>query len=205
MELRTILAEKIPENAVDYAYNLWKDKPFSFTVARTRSTCLGNYSFRNNRHKITVNHDLNPYQFLITYIHEVAHQHVFIKFMQGKRERVLPHGNEWKNTFAALMKPLLNEDVFPETILNLLRLHMTNPPASTVRDGLLLKALQQFDDKIITEEKELRLEEINEGETFIFKNRIFKKLETRRTRVLCLENKSNRKFTIPKIAVVERV
>ncbi|MDP5139841.1 MAG: SprT-like domain-containing protein [Spirosomaceae bacterium] len=200
-----MLAEKIPKNAVEYAFNLWKEQPFSFTVARTRSTCLGNYSFRNNRHKITVNHDLNPYQFLITYIHEVAHQHVFIQFMQGKRKRVLPHGSEWKSTFQELMKPLLNEGVFPSTVLNLLRLHMTNPPASTVRDGLLLKALQQFDNKPITEEKGLRLEEINEGETFIFKNRIFKKLETRRTRVLCLEKNSNRKFTIPKVAVVEKI
>lgn len=203
--MKEILAKKIPKNAVEYAYNLWKEQPFSFTVARTRSTCLGNYSFRNNRHKITVNHDLNPYQFLITYVHEVAHQHVFIKFMQGKRKRVLPHGNEWKRTFQELMQPLLNEGIFPSTVLNLLRLHMTNPPASTVRDGLLLKALQQFDDKPITEEKGLRLEEIKEGETFIFKNRIFKKLETRRTRVLCLEKKSNRKFTIPKVAVVEKI
>jgi hypothetical protein len=26
---------------------------------------------------ITINHDLNPYQFLITYIHEVAHYRAF--------------------------------------------------------------------------------------------------------------------------------
>jgi hypothetical protein len=203
--MRKILAEKLPKNSVEYAYSLWVNEPFSFKVARTRSTCLGNYSYRNSQHKITVNHDLNPYQFLITYVHEVAHQRVFIQFMQGKRERILPHGNEWRNTFIALMRPLLSEDIFPEKILHLLRIHMTNPPASTVRDASLLKALQLFDNKPITNENELHLEYLNEGENFIFKNRIFTKLETRRTRVLCLERKSNRKFTIPKVAVVERV
>lgn len=205
IRMREILTEKLPANSVDYAFNLWLDRPFSFKVARTRSTCLGNYTFRNNQHKITVNHDLNPYQFLITYVHEVAHQHVFIKFMQGKRKRVLPHGKEWKNAFAELMNPLLNEEVFPNEILRLLQTHMANPPASTVRDVSLLKALQSFDNKPVTKENGLYLDDLKQGDSFIFKGRTFTKLEIRRTRVLCLEKKSNRKFTIPKIATVERV
>lgn len=204
-QMREILSEKLPANSVDYAFNLWVDRPFSFKVARTRSTCLGNYTYRNNQHKITVNHDLNPYQFLITYVHEVAHQHVFIKFMQGKRKRVLPHGNEWKSTFTELMNPILNEAIFPEEILRHLRVHMMNPPASTVRDTALIKSIQLFDNKLVVNENELHLDDLKQGEVFIFKNRIFTKLETRRTRILCLEKKSNRKFTIPKIAVVERV
>lgn len=203
--MREILSEKLPENSVEYAFNLWVTEPFSFKVAKTRSTCLGNYSYRNNQHKITINHDLNPYQFLITYVHEIAHQRVFSRFVQVKRKRVLPHGNEWKNTFQELMKPLLREEVFPANVLQLLKLHLINPPASTVRDAPLLKTLQLFDKKLISNENELPLETLKPGESFIFKKRIFTKLETRRTRILCLEKKSNRKFTIPKVAVVERV
>jgi SprT protein len=208
--MREILSEKLPEKAVEYAYNLWESNPFSFKITRTRSTCLGNYSYQNGKHKITVNHDLNPYQFLITYVHEVAHQHVFIQFMQGKRKRmhphrILPHGNEWKSSFTELMKPVLNEDIFPPKVLHLLKLHMANPPASTVRDVALIKSLQLFDDKPITNENELHLEDLKRGEKFVFKKRTFTKLETRRTRVLCLEEKSSRKFTIPKVATVERV
>jgi hypothetical protein len=82
---------------------------------------------------------------------------------------------------------------------------MANPPASTVRDIALMKSIQLFDKKIVTVENELHLENLEQGEVFIFKKRIFTKLETRRTRILCLENKSKRKFTIPKIAVVKRV
>jgi hypothetical protein len=203
--MREILSEKLPEKAVEYAYNLWKNNPFSFKVTRTRSTCLGNYSYRNGKHKITVNHDLNPYQFLITYVHEVAHQHVFINHIIGKKKRVLPHGQEWKSTFTKLMNPLLEESVFPVEILRLLRIHMINPPASTVRDVTLMKSLQLFDNKLITNENELHLEDLEQGEKFVFKKRTFTKLETRRTRVLCLEEKSNRKFTIPKVATVERI
>jgi hypothetical protein len=209
-QIREILREKLPQNSVEYAFSLWESEPFSFKVTRTRSTCLGNYSYRNNKHKITVNHDLNPYQFLITYVHEVAHQHVFINHIidrtkQISPHRILPHGDEWKHTFTELMKPVLNEDIFPPNVLHLLRLHMANPPASTVRDITLMKSLQFFDRKTITVEKELHLGNLKQGEVFIFKKRIFTKLETRRTRVLCLENKSKQKFTIPKIAVVERV
>ena len=103
------------------------------------------------------------------------------------------------------MNPLLNDAIFPNEILQLLQLHMVNPPASTVRDTALLKTLQLFDDKPVTNENVLHLEDLKQGEGFIFKGRIFTKLETRRTRVLCLEGKSNRKFTIPKIATVERI
>jgi hypothetical protein len=204
-QMREILREKLPKNSVEYAFSLWENEPFSFKITRTRSTCLGNYSYRNSKHKITVNHDLNPYQFLITYVHEIAHQHVFINHIIGRAKRVSPHGEEWKNTFTELMKPVLNKDIFPPNVLRLLRLHMANPPASTVRDIALMKSIQLFDKKIVTVENELHLENLEQGEVFIFKKRIFTKLETRRTRILCLENKSKRKFTIPKIAVVKRV
>ncbi len=205
IKMREILQEKLPQNALDYAYNLWQNEPFSFAVAQTRSSCLGNYSYRNGQHKITINHDLNPYQFLITYVHEVAHQRVFIQYALGKKRRVLPHGDEWKNTFKELMKPMLNEAVFPTNIVHLLQLHLVNPPASTVRDAALMKGLQLFDKEQLIPEKMLHLEDLKSGESFLFMNRIFTKLETRRTRIMCLEKLSNRKFTIPKQAVVERV
>lgn len=203
--MREILQEKLPQKALDYAYNLWQNEPFSFTVAPTRSSCLGNYSYRNGQHKITINHDLNPYQFLITYVHEVAHQHVFIHHTLGKKKRVLPHGDEWKNTFKELLKPMLNEAVFPANIVYLLQLHLVNPPASTVRDSALMKVLQLFDKEQLMFEKKLHLEDLKPGESFLFMNRVFTKLETRRTRIMCLEKHSKRKFTIPKLAIVERV
>lgn len=200
-----LLSEKLPKNSVEYAFGLWVKQPFSFTIARTRSTCLGNYSYRNHHHKITVNHDLNPYQFLITYVHEVAHQHVFVDYYLAKKRRVLPHGDEWKAAFQILMQPLLTPDVFPPEILSVLQVHMLNPAASTVRDMTLQKVIKVFDDKETSNDNELHLEELKEGEWFVFNRRIFQKLETRRTRVMCLEKTSKRKFTISKMAVVERV
>ena len=200
-----LLTKKLPENSVEYAFDLWVKQPFSFKIAPTRSTCLGNYSYRNHQHKITVNHDLNPYQFLITYVHEVAHQHVFVNHHLAKKRRVLPHGYEWQVTFQELMQPLLNDAVFPKDILEILQIHMLAPAASTVRDVTLLKILQKYDNKEVTNESRLRLEDLKEGDWFVFNQRIFQKLETRRTRILCLEKASKQKFTISKIAEVRRV
>lgn len=200
-----ILKLKLPEQAVQYACDLWLAEPFAFKITTTRSTCLGNYSFRKGRHKITVNEDLNSYQFLITYMHEVAHQRVFIKYMQARRKRVLPHGKEWKVEFRELMQPLLTDSVFPNELLKILIVHLKNPSASTVRDINLLRMLQTFDEKKVINENDTRLEELQEGESFVFSRRKFVKLQTRRTRVLCLEEESKRKFTIPKMALVRRV
>ncbi|MGR3811700.1 SprT-like domain-containing protein [Jiulongibacter sp. NS-SX5] len=199
-QLETILRQQIPEKAVGYCVSLWQEQPFSFKVTKTRSTCLGNYRFQNGKHQITVNHDLNSYSFLVTYIHEVAHQHVQIFDVIG-RKRVQPHGKEWKLRFQELMAPLLNEEFWPSDILLSLSKYMKNPKASSTSDPQLMKALRQYDKA----SRGQTLEDLNLGQTFVFKNRMFKKLEKRRTRALCQEIGSNRQFTIPLMAQVELV
>jgi SprT protein len=194
------IKEKVPELAVNYCTDLWQEHPFSFTITKTRSSCLGNYKYQAGSHTITVNHDLNHYNFLITYIHEIAHQRVFIDF---KSKRPLPHGQEWKSQFQYLIAPLLNESIFPSEVLRPLIQHMKNPPASSTRDPKLMKALKQFD---LTDKTNIyHLEELNNGQTFLFQNRKFLKIEKRRTRALCLEITTNKKYTIPLMAEVKLI
>ncbi|HAD34265.1 MAG TPA: hypothetical protein DCF44_07170 [Chitinophagaceae bacterium] len=45
---------------------------------------------------MSVNGNLNSYHFLITLLHEIAHMLVWEQF----RNRVKPHGLEWKHVFA---------------------------------------------------------------------------------------------------------
>lgn len=194
-----ILEKKIPARALQYAVDLWTAQPFSFKVTRTRSTCLGNYSFRNGHHQITVNHDLNPYAFLITYIHEVAHQRTLIQH-SGKRRRPLPHGKEWKNNFKELMNPVLNASVFPPDILKVLSAHMQNPAASSSKDPELVRVLARYSgDK---KEGYLTLGELRSGSLFYFQNKTYKKLEDRRTRTLVEATTNKRKYTISSHAEV---
>ena len=68
-QVRNTLGEKLPESAVEYCIGLWEQYPFEFKLRKRRVTKLGDYRFdpKQNTHTVTVNSDLNSYQFLITY------------------------------------------------------------------------------------------------------------------------------------------
>lgn len=168
-------------------------------LSSPRKTKSGDYRYDPKRkyHVITINRDSDPYSFLITYIHEVAHLHVFKKF--GKN--IKPHGKEWKYVFRNLMKPLLLREIFPENLLFCLKSYMQNPKASTFSDGKLVRALKEFDDA----ENSTFLSEIKTGEKFRFRNRIFRKIELKRSRVLCNEINTGRNYLIPQIAEIDRL
>lgn len=183
----------VPEDAVKYCFDIWKEKPFNFYITNKRSTKLGDFRYRSDKkiQTITINYNLNPYQFLITYIHEVAHYHAFTKYGL----KIKPHGIEWKSTFQKLMTPMLSNKVFPLELLVHLKRYMANPKASSVSDYFLAVELRKFDPDTAIEGIQL-LQEIKNGTIFEMKGRYFEKLETRRTRVLCKEVDSGKKYLI---------
>ena len=197
--LYQLLKNHLPENAVHYAYDLWAVHGFTFKVTNKRKSKYGDYRFDPslNTHTITVNGDLNPYAFLVTYIHEVAHLVVY----QTKRKKLAPHGKEWKRSFQLLMAPMLSNLVFPENILLPLRRYMMNPKATSSSDPRLSIALRSYDDNVGL----IALGEVKPGETFKFNSRLFQKESKRRTRIVCLEVKSGRKYLISQVAMVERL
>ncbi len=94
---RQVLANYIPQQAVDLMAEWILDFNFDLRITKERNSKLGDY--RNptpgERHKISVNHNLNQYAFLITLVHEIAHLHTWEKH----KWKVKPHGDEWKNEF----------------------------------------------------------------------------------------------------------
>ncbi|MCH7401458.1 SprT-like domain-containing protein [Belliella kenyensis] len=190
----------LPIKAVPYCLSLWKETPFSFHITKERMTKLGDFRYRSNQkiQTITINYNLNPYQFLITYIHEVAHLRTFAKYGLN----IKPHGTEWKRSFQELMSPLLTHEVFPTEILIPLRRHMINPKASSSADLWLMMEVKKFDKKSTSKNK-FYLNQIKSGNKFELRGRVFEKLELRRTRVLCLEVSSGKKFLISSHAEVK--
>ena len=186
----------VPSEAVAYCDKLYQKLGFEFKVKKARQTKLGDYRYlpSSGRHTITINNDLNPYAFLVTYLHEVAH---LIAFKQYGR-RIQPHGKEWKNSFKEVSKPLLNKHVFPENVLSALIRYFKNPKASSCADPILYEILKQFDP----ESSSLLLKDISIGKTFIFNKKTFTKLEKKRTRSVCQEIKTNRKYLISELAEV---
>ncbi|EOZ98038.1 hypothetical protein A33Q_1545 [Indibacter alkaliphilus LW1] len=191
----------VPAGSVDYCFDLWREKPFNFLITKERSSKLGDFRFRKDRiiQTISINHNLNPYQFLITYIHEVAHYRAYLQYGLG----IAPHGREWKQTFQKLLSPVLNEHVFPKDIRLALTRHMANPKASTGADLFLSKVVKGYDKKDSI--SGVLLADLKFGESFELRGRKFRKEVLRRTRVLCEELSTGRKYLISAHAEVSRV
>lgn len=199
-KLENLLLAKIPATAVPYVMHHWTSQPFNFSITKSRKTCLGNYRLKEGQHFITVNGDSNQYSFLVTLIHEIAHQHVTLKSKIFRRKPA-PHGVEWKTTFTHLMAPLLTEEVFPEEILKVLKKHMVNPAASSTKDPMLVKALGIFNES--ETDKGVALSEIPTGKVFVFNNKKYRKIENRRTRTLVECTVSKKKYTIASYAPIQ--
>jgi hypothetical protein len=193
-----LLQKHLPSSTVNYCYHIWKSYPFNFKVTKKRETKLGDYRYHygDKTHTITINGDLNAYSFLVTYLHEVAHLRTQV--LCG--HKVKPHGKEWKEEFQKLLHPVSNDDVFPDTLLKAIHNYLQNPKASSCTDINLLKALGEFDNK---EQNVLFLSDVAIGVTFKFNKKYYVKESTLRTRAICQEVKSGRKFYIPEAAQVE--
>jgi SprT protein len=194
------LQQHVPDTALQYCLALWKSAPFDLKITRSRQSKVGDFTSSKSitKPRITLNKDLNPYLFLVTYIHEVAHLYVFLKH----GHRVDPHGDEWKNAFKQLMEPMLHRHIFPDVIYLELTRHMENPKASSFADADLTRVLRSFDKDA---DQYLALSDIPEGSIFRFQKRYFKKGKLKRTRILCMEVKSKRNYLIPAEVLVTDV
>jgi hypothetical protein len=196
-KLTSILNKHIPAPAVSYCLQLWQANPFKFKLRKSRQSKIGDFSCKHGQTpQITVNDDLHPYLFLITYVHEVAHLHVHQRY--GHKAEA--HGEEWKDTFRDLLLPVMTPEIFSDKILRGLKRHMVNPKASTFSDTDLTELLRSVDAKW---SRATLLSEIPEGSLFGLHGKWFRKGELQRTRVLCLELKTKRKFLVPADMPVE--
>jgi hypothetical protein len=191
MSEKQILSEYLPEGAVDQVYAWIKAHRIHFKITRKRQTKLGDYRppIRHPNHRISINHDLNPYAFLITFVHELAHLVVYEKY----KSNVAPHGKEWKLEYRQLMFPLLENGIFPENLKTVLLASLMNVRASSTSDLKLSRILKQYD----SETKGIRLEDLEKGSVFTTgNNQQFQKGDRVRTRYKCfnLQNKKTYLF-----------
>lgn len=173
----------IPAPAAQPVLDYLQHYKVHLTVTRDRKSVLGDYRHATlyKAHRISVNGSLNPYNFLITLIHELAHLVTFIRF----GNRVSPHGAEWKTTYAELLKGFLTREIFPDEILKALSLSLHDLPASSCSDDNLMRVLKKYDHG---ENGLVMVEQLPEGRLFdIGKGKIFKKGKKLRKRFQCVE------------------
>lgn len=198
-EERELLRRYFPEASVTKVGEIFEQRRFRLHFKRPRTSKLGDFrppKTSNGICSITLNLDLNPYQMLITYVHEVAHYDVYQQF--GSRV-VLPHGVEWQNRFAELLQPFMTETVFPKDILTALQKHLHHIKASSTADLNLQRVLKSY-DKIGT--SVITVESLPTGARFVLKNLIFQKGEKQRTRYLCHCETNGRNYMVAALAEV---
>ncbi|MCK5824779.1 MAG: SprT-like domain-containing protein [Ichthyobacteriaceae bacterium] len=187
--MRNVLEKYFPENHINLAESIIKDKKIHFVITPGRKSKIGDYRnpHGNNGHKITVNGNLNKYAFAFTFYHEYAHLLVW----ESYKNKVAPHGAQWKQTFSKMLQKLLNNNMFPDNLIPAINNYSINPKASTDSDIFLSKALKQYNTNIDICTTVFDLEN---GQKFMIKDeqeRIFIKGEIKRTRVWCKELKTN--------------
>ena len=195
--MKEVLYKYIPELAVEPVFELIRSNEVHLKVVNARVTRHGDYRrMPDGRAQITVNGNLNPYRFLITLVHEIAHLRAYVEY--GRR--IKPHGIEWKSTFQRLMLPFIRPEIFPSDLLPLLALHFKNPKASSDTDARLSLALKQFDPP---NDKNF-IFEIPYGGTFrLYNGKVFKRGNKRVKRYECLEVATGRIYLFNPNAEVE--
>lgn len=196
-QYKNILSKYLPDNSLDQIIELFEKNPCYLKIVNNRSTKHGDFrKMPDGTYQITINYGLNPYRFLLTLVHEIAHL-----IVQKKYGRVKPHGMEWKRTFQHLMLPFFNPDIYPKELMGVLANYMKNPKASTDADINLSLALKKYDK----ENGKHLIYELALSSKFIHNNRIFIKGNKRRTRHECLELNTGKKYLFHANAEVDLV
>ena len=195
-----ILSKYLPSEFVPYVCELLLKANVKFKIVAPRSTKLGDFKASLNekeKNQISVNSNLNPFAFLITTLHEIAHLKTFSKY----KNKVKPHGPEWKNEFSILLKPLLTSISLPDELKITLEQSIKNPKASSGSDVQLSRVLKKYD----AQKNTYVLEDLDENCLFRLNKKLYSKGKLRRTRYLCKEISSGKSYLVHALAEVNKV
>lgn len=190
----------LPENCFEDVGRYLDKHKVCLTITRARKSVLGDYrnAHRNAHHRISVNGNLNPYSFLLTLLHELAHLLTY----EAYGNRVPSHGKEWKTHYRMLLQDFIKKGVFPPDILTAIKTSLHNPGASACAETALMRVLMRYDADA---HSKLLLENLSAGANFIYSNRIYKKGKQRTKRFECVDINSGRMYLFSPVCEVREV
>lgn len=186
------------EKVVEYIHHY----KVHLTISKQRKSVLGDYrhSGWGGNHRISVNGNLNKYEFLITLLHELAHLLTYELY----KNRVEPHGKEWKNHYSTLLVAFVSHKIFPADIEKALQKSILNPSATANGETELLLVLRNYDP--VKKAGFLHIIDVPEGAVFeTEKGKLFRKGAKRRKRFECVEIKTGLHYTFSPITEVRVV
>lgn len=191
-----VLQQYVPEVSLALLLPLIRKHPLHLRISKPRKTKFGDYRFpgANGRHRISINHNLNPFAFLITLIHEIAHLEAFLKY--GKR--IKPHGAEWQQTFREIAYPFLEANIFPTILHQSFIKSLNRGAASSCTDTQLYRALNAYDEQ---KQDKVFVEDLPLGALFSVNDKmVFKKGPKSRKRYKCTNLKTGREYMVHPLA-----
>lgn len=198
------LAAFLPKGSFEKVVVYIRQYKVHLTITKKRKSVLGDYRHASmgKNHRISVNGDLNKYEFLITLLHELAHLLTFEQY----RNRVEAHGREWKNCYSALLYDFVQSDIFPADVKMALQRSIMNPAATANGETDLLLVLRKYNKPQQT--GLIPVAEIPPGQLFQTENgRVFMKGALRRKRFECVEVKSGLRYSfsaVTEVLLIER-
>jgi len=193
------LADFLPEGTFDRVVHYIHHYKVHLTISKQRKSVLGDYrhSGWGSNHRISVNGNLNKYEFLITLLHELAHLLTY----ELHKNRVEPHGKEWKGNYSRLLVDFVQQKVFPADVEKALQKSINNPSATANGETELLLVLRKYNE--VKREGVLHVIDVPENALFQTENgRIFRKGALRRKRFECVEVKTGNLYTFSAITEV---
>lgn len=178
-KFRKVLTSLLPEGTLDFVVTFFILNNVSLTITRPRSSRFGSFLLKNRRPVITINNNLTPFHFFIVMLHEMAH---YITYRDNHPRKTQPHGQEWKNNFKALIHQTTPLTTLPQPIQQALDNYVAGNFSSTsAKFALNAVLLGQQKPKSGT----VKIFELPEGASFLFKSKVFTKQATRRSRCIC--------------------
>ena len=196
------LEQFLPNGAWEQVAPFFRTHAIHLTLTHERKSVLGDYRHPTPDapyHRISINANLNPYSFLITLLHELAHMFTFVHF----QFKASPHGKEWKTQFRHILIPFMGKRFFPSDVEKALHAYLHNPAASTCTDSQLYKSLYRYDDhkpgfKLVDDLSDNQFFETEDGQ-------IYQKLEKVRTRTRCKHLDTGRVYFFQGIVEVKHI
>lgn len=192
----------VPDNALDRCTELIMYYKLHLHIEVERKGRYGDYSPHSGHgNRISVNHNLSPFEFLITFVHELSHHTAYLKYKHFHD----PHGEEWKQEFRINMKPFLESDVFPYDLRAALAKHMLSPKYSQSADVKLLQVLKKYDHR---KQGKLHVNDLLDGIEFVLKEHPdswMRKLKKLRTYALCESLDGKHKYRVHLMAEVKEM
>ena len=198
------LAPHLPTPALPHVAGFLFNNKISLVISRPRQTKLGDYSFPNplkkHGHRISINANLDKNTFLWVMLHEIAHYQVFVAF--GKRPK--PHGDEFQTAFAKNLRFFNERHCFLAETEKLVAEYYSKLPLRKSLERIIAHTFREMAGET-TQQEGVLLSKLAENSFFSIRGRIFKKLDTRRTRCKCLCLNNNRLYLVSLDARVQPV